>query len=231
LKQNPFSAILKEGEENTNVMEQGRHQQRFLYRQDGRSMVEMIGVLFIVGFLTFGGIYGYVRASQVLRTNRLKDEITTMIANIRSMYFSLDNYSSLNVATMIGAGFVPDKYLSTDKKSIINPLKGSVLVGTGKTELSDTGAFILIFNGLDSETCRDITAVSWGSDMSTGFLAMTIKNDGDLTVEDSKLVPINITTQPPTFLAIDMHDRLLSDVAESCNCTSLYSCAIAWKYL
>ena len=50
-------------------------------------MVEIIGVLSIVGVLSVGGIAGYVTASNTIRTNKLKDEVTTLIANIRSMIF------------------------------------------------------------------------------------------------------------------------------------------------
>ena len=74
----------------------------------GRSMVEMIGVLAIVGVLSIGGIAGYMTASHTMRTNKLKDEITTIIANIRSMYFSARDYESLNEITVINAGLIPD---------------------------------------------------------------------------------------------------------------------------
>ena len=74
----------------------------------GRSMVEMIGVLAIVGVLSVGGIAGYVTASRNLRISNLKDEISTIVANIRSMYFSAKDYSSLNEITLINAALIPD---------------------------------------------------------------------------------------------------------------------------
>ena len=40
----------------------------------GRSMVEMIGVMAIVGCLSIGGLAGYVKASHILRTNKLVEE-------------------------------------------------------------------------------------------------------------------------------------------------------------
>ena len=45
----------------------------------GRSMVEILGVLAIVGVLSIGGIAGYVTASRNLRINNLKDEVSTIV--------------------------------------------------------------------------------------------------------------------------------------------------------
>jgi competence protein ComGC len=200
-------------------------------RQTGRSMVEMLGVLSIVAVLTIGGIAGYVRASHNMRLNSLKDEISTLVANIRAMHLTQDSYGALDLPTLIGAGIVPENYLSSDRTQIINPLKGTVFIGPAKTELSENGAFVLVFNGLDATSCRDLTVVSWGSDMASGFLGMTIKKDGDLTVEDSQLVEKDITTTDSTFQAVDVQQIKLTDAYERCNCGTTNTCAIAWKFL
>ena len=120
--------------------------------QLGRSMVEMVGVLAIAGLLGIGGIAGYVKGSHQLRTNKLKDDISHLIANIRTVFLTQNNYQSLSERMAIGTGIVPEDMISPDKQSIINRHKGSVLIKSAATIDDEDGAFIVIFNGLDSLT-------------------------------------------------------------------------------
>ncbi len=45
----------------------------------GRSMIEMLGVLAIVGVLSVGGIAGYSKAMEKFKVNKLLDEYTMLI--------------------------------------------------------------------------------------------------------------------------------------------------------
>ncbi|MFR8205167.1 MAG: hypothetical protein ACLU99_01695 [Alphaproteobacteria bacterium] len=54
--------------------------------QSGRSMVEMLGVLAIIGVLSIGGIAGYSKAMAKFRVNKTLDQISMLVMNIRSLY-------------------------------------------------------------------------------------------------------------------------------------------------
>ena len=124
--------------------------------QLGRSMIEMLGVLSIVGVLSIGGIAGYVKASHQLRTNKLKDDISHLIANIRTVFYVQNNYDALSVIAAINSGIVPEYMIAEDGVHMVNRKKGSILIGPAATNLNESGAFILIFNGLDSKTCHSL---------------------------------------------------------------------------
>lgn len=199
--------------------------------QSGRSMVEMIGVLAIVGVLSVGGIAGYVKASHQIRTNKIKDDISHLIANIRTVFYTQNNYKNLNETTVINSGIAPDYMISSDRTSLINRSKGSILVKSAKTEEDDEGAFIIIFNGFDALTCREIASENWGSDIQTGFIGMTIKNNGDLTIESSGLVEAKFDTTETTFNSIDLPQSLITQSYSSCDCGHQDLCSIAWKFI
>lgn len=212
---------------------------RTLYKDDimketsencGRSMVEMLGVLAIVGVLSIGGIAGYVTASHTLRTNNLKDEISTIIANIRTMFFTAENYENLSEITLINAGLVPDWMVTEDKLHIQNKAKGSVFVGSSDHWYKKDGSFILIFNGLDAKTCRELAISDWGSDMASGFVALSIKKDGDLTVETSNLTDAFVQENDTVIFAEDLATGTLQQVYDLCDCGNVDTCAIAWKF-
>ncbi|MBR6663999.1 MAG: hypothetical protein IKL33_04145, partial [Alphaproteobacteria bacterium] len=63
--------------------------------QSGRSMVEMLGVLAIIGVLSIGGISGYSRAMSKYRVNKTLDQISMLVMNIRSLFSASVNYANL----------------------------------------------------------------------------------------------------------------------------------------
>lgn len=203
-----------------------------LIQQDsGRSMVEMLGVLAVVAVLTIGGIAGFDRASHNLRTNQLKDEISTMVANTRSAYFSRNDYKDLNEVSMIGTGLVPDWMVSQDKQHITNKFLGSVLISSAQAGPDAHGSFILIFNGFNATTCRDLMMADWGSDVSSGFLGLTVKKDGDLSIQTSNLTNAQVTTEGSTFTPKDLKQISLEDAYQLCDCGIANACSMAWKFL
>ena len=197
----------------------------------GRSMVEMIGVLAIVGVLSIGGIAGYVTASRNLRISNLKDEISTIVANVRSAFFAAENYGSLSNITLINAGLIPDWMINDDRAHIHNKNKGSVLIAPADSEYKENGGFILVFNGLNATACRELAISDWGSDIATGFIALSIKNDGDLTIEDTGLTDARVSASETVILAKDISSGTLDEVYNLCNCQNTDTCAVAWKFL
>ena len=61
------------------------------YNQIGRSMVEMLGVLAIIGVLSVGGITGYSKAMQKYKLNKHAQSINLLINNIIAITPSFKN--------------------------------------------------------------------------------------------------------------------------------------------
>jgi len=60
--------------------------------QRGRSMIEMLGVLAIIGVLSVGGIAGYSKAMHKYRVNKAIEQITLIAGNIRAFFGPQKNY-------------------------------------------------------------------------------------------------------------------------------------------
>ena len=54
--------------------------------QCGRSMIEMLGVLAIVGVLSVGGIAGYSKAMTKFKINKAIDEVNTIVSNTKIIF-------------------------------------------------------------------------------------------------------------------------------------------------
>ncbi|MBQ8672106.1 MAG: hypothetical protein IJ525_06265 [Alphaproteobacteria bacterium] len=60
--------------------------------QSGRSMIEMLGVLAIIGVLSVGGIAGYSKAMMKYRINKTIEQITLIAGNVRTFWGPQKNY-------------------------------------------------------------------------------------------------------------------------------------------
>ena len=201
------------------------------YNQIGRSMVEMLGVLAVAGILSIGGIAGYNRASRTLRLNNLKDDLSHIIANVRTTFLTQVNYHNISAENMIKVGIIPDHMIGSDGKSIVNRLGGSVTLDSAKTKDDNEGAFILIFNGIDSETCYSLVVEDWGNDMQTGFLGLAVSKTGEMTAQTTNLIDVDIETTETTFKSADLPMAFISQSHSACMCTERQSCSIAWKFM
>ncbi|MBP5215162.1 MAG: hypothetical protein J6039_01210 [Alphaproteobacteria bacterium] len=76
--------------------------------QTGRSMIEMLGVLAIIGVLSVGGIAGYSKAMAKYRVNKTIDQVSHIAANVRILFSNQRNYSGLSAEVVTNAKLVPE---------------------------------------------------------------------------------------------------------------------------
>jgi len=62
---------------------------RKMYNQDGRSMIEMLGVLAIVGVLSVAGISGYTKAMNEYRTNKVIADYASILNSVLELGSSI----------------------------------------------------------------------------------------------------------------------------------------------
>ena len=153
--------------------------------QSGRSMIEMLGVLAIIGVLSVGGIAGYSKAMNKFKTNKVADNVAMIVTNIRTLYAQQQNYSGLDNDSAIQMGVVPDELVGTlsgTTQALKNAFVGTVYIGagtvTGMDAGTDSGAnrgFFVIMNGLPKEACVTLATNDWGSGYSSGLVGISVK--------------------------------------------------------
>ena len=140
-----------------------------LNTQSGRSMIEMLGVLAIVGVLSVGGIAGYSKAMTKFKINKTADQISQIVTNIRTLYAQQTTYDGLNTATAIQMGVTPSE-MGTGT-TLTNPFNGAVLIN-----YSYNKGFTIEIGSLPKEACVTLATYDWGSSYSSGFIGMGIYN-------------------------------------------------------
>ncbi len=144
--------------------------------QSGRSMVEMLGVLAIIGVLSVGGIAGYSKAMAKFKTSKALDQVSTTVANVRTLYSGQPNYSGLTTAIAIQMGAIGAEMLSgqspTSASTAYNAFNGSVTISATTVSGRKNAGFELVFSGLSKEACVQMASSDWGSGSGSGLVSV-----------------------------------------------------------
>ena len=88
----------------------------------GRSMIEMLGVLAIIGVLSVGGIAGYSKAMQMYKLNKWKDDFVTLTANLKVSFMNSKSYTETDNQNLTNffkqVGVVPQNMLDAQNHDI-----------------------------------------------------------------------------------------------------------------
>ena len=153
--------------------------------QSGRSIIEMLGVLAIIGILSIGGLAGYSKAMERYRVNETINHITHIVTNTRTLFKTQkDFYSQLgfnggnmsiesNKNRIIAekAKLFPS---AISKNGYKNLFGGDIrYFASGRFSENDGKAFHLNFFNIPQEACIEIVTRDWSN--SLGIMAMRIR--------------------------------------------------------
>ena len=157
---------------NTKMLKQVQHDD-----MQGRSMVEMLGVLAIIGVLSAGGLAGYSKAMFKHKLNTTMEQITMLVTNIRTAYGSQRNYDGLTMAKAYQLGVVPAA-ISTNGTTFTNPFKGTVDVLPVAVKDADNApanaGFTWTYTKLPKEACIALATADFGSGAGSGFVGVDV---------------------------------------------------------
>ena len=155
-----------------------------LVAQCGRSMIEMLGVLAIIGVLSVGGIAGYSKAMMKFKINKTAEQISQIVTNIRTLYLQQKDYNGLGNSSAIQMGAIPDDLTIDSSGNIKNIFGGTIWIHTSTSSyawhnsVGDTDdAFIITIYNLPKEACVALATMDWGTS-STGLIAVSVNDDG-----------------------------------------------------
>jgi len=220
--------------------------------QNGRSMIEMLGVLAIIGVLSVGGIAGYSKAMHKYRMNKTIEQITLIAGNIRTFFapqksyegiycvgnsngtsFSNHGYYNNGCPIIRKAKILPDEMITVNDAgeitNIVNPFGDGVNLETANNSaLSDHQAFKIRYYLQDSdlEACIELASHDWTATGVKGIKVFDIGpgTGGYITVPGSLDKAVDLCSK--TLGGSDYTEiRFFFDVSDNCwNETNGYTC-------
>ena len=157
----------------------------------GRSMIEMLGVLAIVGVLSVGGIAGYSKAMMKWKINKMIEDYTMLMTGLMEYQESLfktytDNDNRLLAQFIIGAKLVPETWKLVNQQFIADSLgnKINVYVNTAPKGSIFTADIYIVPSGInkDSEYAYELCMalakdVVYPIAANMGYASLFIEND------------------------------------------------------
>lgn len=139
----------------------------------GRSMIEMIGVLVIVGALSSGGIAGYTKALHQNKVNKSIEQIGVISGHLSTigasggLYEGLSNESAIKLKAVL-----PE--MNPSGTTLKNPFGGDVEISPAKllSGSGDNQAYTIKYSGLDKKACISLATNDWGSVKNSSFIGV-----------------------------------------------------------
>ncbi|MCP4392945.1 MAG: hypothetical protein GY804_01555 [Alphaproteobacteria bacterium] len=179
--------------------------------EDGRSMIEMLGVLAIVGVLSVGGLAGYTMAMERFKATKSIDQIQKLVTNIKTLYESQRDYDGISVATLIQADVLTSDMLNSTNDGGLNVYDGAIDV----LPASANKTFTVDYAGLPKGACSKLATVDWGS---SGSGLTSIRVTGG-------------TTEDRTYTWSDAANPLPISLTNALdNCDGLSDNQIIWEF-
>ncbi|MBQ2845298.1 MAG: hypothetical protein IJE79_04750 [Alphaproteobacteria bacterium] len=119
-----------------------------MFQESGRSMIEMLGVLAIMGVITVGAIGMISTAMRTQKLTMVNDQVVQMVTMVRNLHAEYDDFSSMNGATVFGAISMSNQ----------NPYGGTYELSPDQ---SNPRQFIVKINGLGQSECDALMAKAW----------------------------------------------------------------------
>ena len=156
----------------------------------GRSMIEMLGVLAIIGILSVGGIAGFSKAIERHRINETINQITLIAQNTRDLFKSQNNYSGLHSSLISMSDTTYANRILADKALLFpESLRGSnyenlfggdiYLYRHNRFSADDGKAFALAFHGIPKSACLELATREWQG--SLGLVALRVQGSSNST--------------------------------------------------
>ena len=132
-------------------------------QESGRSMIEMLGVLAIMGVITVSAIGMISTAMRTQKRAAVNEEVVQMVTQVRALLGEYDDYSNINNATIFGAIGMSNK----------NPYGGTYELSV---DPSNSRQFIVSITGLGQSDCEYLVTKAWSD--SVGYQASGHRQGG-----------------------------------------------------
>ena len=132
-------------------------------QESGRSMIEMLGVLAIMGVITVGAIGLISTAMRTQKRSTVNDEVIEIVTGVRQLLGEYDDYSNIDNTTIFGAIGISNK----------NPYGGAY---TLSVDPANSRQFIVGIGGLSKSDCEYLKTKAWSD--SVGYQMSDGKSSG-----------------------------------------------------
>ena len=145
--------------------------------QKGRSFIEMMGVMLIIGLITIAAYQGHNKAVMKNKINKTFEQVSLLTTRIRATFAKQGDYENLNTQMAINLGLVDDEM--KNENSGIKGMFGPIEIDSqeGRYDEDKDSAFYIKLANVPKEVCHLIVARYWSVTLAEGFLGVGVNED------------------------------------------------------
>ncbi len=132
-------------------------------QESGRSMIEMVGVLAIMGMLTATAFVLISLGINRQKQARVIDDVGLIVSGVRGLLGDYDDFSNIDNSTIFAAMSVSNK----------NPYGGTYELSVNR---ANTRQFVVSINGLSKSDCEALIIKAWTD--SVGYISSDHQESG-----------------------------------------------------
>ena len=130
----------------------------------GRSMVEMLGVLAIIGVLSVGAIAGYSKAMMKYKLNKQTEQIGSILDYVNMHFDDLKRSKTDTVGNLIPLfkklGVIPQEMIRKNRNDAIFDVFGTTIVLANYFDDNYTFEFLIYLNKGQKESCMNLFTIA-----------------------------------------------------------------------
>jgi type II secretory pathway pseudopilin PulG len=142
--------------------------------ESGRSMVEMVGVLAVMGLITAGAFVLMRSGMATQKRNRAQDEIANIVSTVRTLSAGGEDFS--NLATDGASDDAGSALLANLRISTATPFGGTSAYTVRYASGTPTQFSVKITN-LARQDCNALKASAWADAVADSFGCLTVGSD------------------------------------------------------
>lgn len=143
--------------------------------ESGTSLVEMIGVVGIIGVILAGAISLVATAMQRYALSKAVAQLQSLQKGISRYYAAAGGYDDLSVEDLIKEG-VPSADMISSRSTLVHAFRGAVELDKEADDDGIYSTFTITFKDLGARQCVEMATISWPRDSSVDLVSETVGN-------------------------------------------------------
>lgn len=132
------------------------------YRKVGFSLIELALVLAVTALIVGGVMLMFETASMNQKSADIIEEINLTMQVAHDLTKGAPSYKGLNSSLIAQSGLFPDKWVGSDKASLVNPFGGAITANSAANAGSPGRVINLWVYALPRRACEDLLTKDFG---------------------------------------------------------------------
>ena len=160
-----------------------------LDNQFGRSMVETLGVLAIIGVLSVGGMAGFSKMISQNKVNKTLEQIGIISSKLSAVGSNAISYSGLSNKSAIKYNAVPAEAIVSTSGHLQNPFGGNIAIAPSSlvADAADMQAYTITYSGLSEYACVTLGSSDWSNSKNASLLGLGVGKSGQAATIINKI--------------------------------------------